>query len=42
MADKKLKFSCTVYKRKYVLLTERKCEKQCMSDLFTFTVRQPK
>lgn len=42
MSAEKLKFRCTIYKRKYVLFTEKKCEKQCMSDLFIFTVREPK
>lgn len=41
ISAEKLKFTCTIYK-KYVLLTERKYEKQCMSDLFIFTVREPK
>lgn len=42
MSAEKLEFSCTIYRRKYVLFRERKCEKQCMSDLFIFTVREPK
>ena len=32
MVAEKLKFSCTFYKRKYVLFTEGKCEKQYMCD----------
>lgn len=36
MSAEKLKFSCTFYKRKYVLFTERKCEKQCMCDCVLF------